>query len=500
MRPGSSGADSGPRLILLSLVLLAFGLRLYKLDYQSLWRDEMDAILFARQDLSQLLSLFVTPGHNGPLYYAVLHGWVGLVGDSEFSVRFLSLLGGVLVVPVIYVVGRHLIGRKASLVAAVLSATSPYLIWYGQEGKMYALLVLASVLSTYVYLLALERNRLYLWACYVALVSVSMYVHLLAVLILPFHLLLFFVTWPRWRRAWKGWLAAFILLALPFLPLARWEVALLVRPFTTGHQFYPLHQILAILLSAFSLNAAPHQNVPVIALFVFLLLAGLILPRRPWRAEVEAAGQQTAGVHRERVILALYLFLPVVCLFGISLGMPIFTDRYLITVVPAFLLLLARGLQAVKMRSATLASACLGLVLVSNLYVVALQGHTQIKSDFRSVVRYVEEDGRGDLLVFLIPQVVPVFDYYYRGGFDYADAPYTNGGMGGPELERYMEQATEGYDEVWLIVSEAELWDSRGLAQDWFEGRGALLGQRSFARVDAYLYSLDGAAGGLEDG
>ncbi|HEM62277.1 MAG TPA: hypothetical protein ENO24_08300, partial [Chloroflexi bacterium] len=159
MSPGSSGAGPSPRLILLLLVLLAFGLRLYHLDYQSLWRDEMDAILFARQELGQLLALFVKPGHNGPLYYLILHGWVRLAGDSEFSVRFPSLVCGVLGVPLVYLVGRLWLGSTASLTAATLATTSPYLVWYGQEGKMYTLVLLLSLLSTYVYLMALERNR-----------------------------------------------------------------------------------------------------------------------------------------------------------------------------------------------------------------------------------------------------------------------------------------------------------------------------------------------------
>jgi Predicted membrane protein len=226
------------RLLLLSLVVLAFALRLYQLDYQSLWRDELDAIRFARRDLSGLLPLFVKPGHNGPLYYTILHFWIRLAGDSEFSARFFSLACGVLAVPLIFRLGQWWMERGGSLLAATLCATSPYLIWYSQEAKMYALLFLLSILSTHVYLLALDRNRIYLWLSYLLTIIIGMYVHLLAVLIIPFHFLLFLVTWPRYREALRPWLIAFALLALPYLPLARWEVPLLISPFTTGHHFY----------------------------------------------------------------------------------------------------------------------------------------------------------------------------------------------------------------------------------------------------------------------
>ncbi len=490
MKPGSSGNAHGTRFVLLSLVLLAFGLRLYRLDYQSLWRDEMDAILFARGEVSALIPLFTTPGHNGPLYYTLLHLWIRVAGDSEFSVRFLSLVCVVLAVPVVYLLGRRWLGKTGALVAALLCATSPYLVWYGQEGKMYALLFLMSALSTHVYVLALRRNRAFLWASYVLIVAASMYVHLLAVLVLPFHFVLFLVSWPRYRPAWKGWLATFLILTLPYLPLARWEIALLMRPFTTGHQFYQLHEILTILLFAFGLNAAPHQNLLAIALFVFLLLAGLLLYVRGRAPVATAPVKGLLRHHQESIILGLYALVPVVALFLISLGMPIFTDRYLITVVPAFLLLLAAGVVAVGERSTALGAACLGLVLVANVYIVALQGNTKIKSDFRSVAQYVQADGRGDLVLFLIPHGRPVFDYYYDVQFAWADAPYTNRGLGPRGVARALEEATAGIAEVWLVVTEEELWDDRGLVRQWFETNGTLLGQRHVARIDAYLYSL----------
>jgi mannosyltransferase len=478
------------RLILLSLVILAFAFRLYQLDYQSLWRDEVDAILFARRDLSGLLPLFVKPGHNGPLYYAILHFWIGLVGDSEFSARFFSLTCGVLAIPLIFKLGQWWTGRGGSLLAALLCATSPYLIWYSQEAKMYALLFLLSMLSTHVYLLALNRNRMYLWLSYLVTVALSMYVHLLAVLIIPFHVLLFLVTWPRYRASLKPWLVTFVILALPYLPLARWEIPLLISPFTTGHQFYSLPEILAILLFAFSLNSAPYRGLIPITLFIFLLLAGIFLYKRRKGRTASLSLRGLLTDRQESISLSLYLFVPIACLFLISLGMPIFTDRYLITVLPAYLLLLACGLLAVKRRSLRLGAICLALVVLSNLYMVSWQGHIKIKSDFRSAAEYIEEDGGGDLTMFLIPHGRLVFDYYYQDQFSWAGAPYTDGGMEAEQAAQAMEEATAGHDEVWLVVSEGELWDSRGLVKDWFGKHAALLGQASFARVEVYLYSL----------
>lgn len=490
MRLRPSVSTDAARLVLLLLVILAFAIRLYHLDYQSLWRDELDAIRFAHGDLGRLLSLFVRPGHNGPLYYLILHFWIRLAGDTEFSVRFFSLVCGVLAIPLIFRMARRWLGLSGSLLAAVLCATSPYLVWYSQEAKMYALLFLVSMLSTHTYLLALERNRIYLWLSYLITIAVSMYVHLLAVLIIPFHALLFLVTWPRYRPALKSWLATFAILALPYLPLARWEIPVLVSPFTTGHQFYRLHEILTVLLFAFSLNSGPYQGLLPIALFVFLLLAGIFLYKRGDGRGSPFSLKTLFVDHQESVSLSLYLFVPVVCLFLISLGMPIFTDRYLITVLPAYLLLLSCGLVVVKQRSTRQATFVLTLMLLSNLYMGSLQSHIKIKSDFRSAAQYVKEDGRGDLMMFLIPHGRLVFDYYYQDQLPWAEAPYTNDGTVAEQVAGAMEEATAGHEEVWLIITESEMWDLRGLVKGWFEEHAALLSHSSFARVEVRLYSL----------
>jgi len=160
------------------LLLLAFAIRLYHLDFQSLWRDEVDAILFAEKGPLGLLPWFIEPGQNGPLYYLLLSFWITLVGRSDFGVRFFSLFWGVLLVPLIYQVGRRWLERRVALLAALLVGLSPYLVWYSQEAKMYSFLAFLSLLSVQLYLLALERNRWYLWLAYLLATGLSMYVHI----------------------------------------------------------------------------------------------------------------------------------------------------------------------------------------------------------------------------------------------------------------------------------------------------------------------------------
>ena len=75
-----------------------------------------------------------------PLYYALAWLWTQVTGTGEFGLRSLSALAGVATVPVAYLLGAELRGRRAGLVAAALVAVNPMLLWYSQEARAYALL------------------------------------------------------------------------------------------------------------------------------------------------------------------------------------------------------------------------------------------------------------------------------------------------------------------------------------------------------------------------
>jgi mannosyltransferase len=491
-----------------ALVLTAFALRAYHLDFQSLWRDEVDTITFATRALPRLLSTFTRPKENGPLYFLLLRPWIALTGDSEFSVRFFSLAFGVLAIPLVYALGRRWLSPLSSMLGALLMAFSPYLIWYSQEAKMYTLITFLTVLSLYLYMEALTGARWLYWAAYVVTTSLCLYTHILAALIIPLEITLFVVWWPRYRARLKPWLAAIGCVTLPYIPLAFWEIPLLLSTYETGHPFYPMGKILSILFFAFSHGvsgvAGPWLLILASVLFIFLFLAGVFLrdkklnPASDYDARRrEGAVLSTARPEPSRrgkgATLLLYLFLPIIGVYLISLGMPIFADRYLIYVAPAFYLIIARGLATVKLRSNAVFALCLALVLTLNVQSVWAQSHTRIKSDFRSTAQYFalhrEPD---DLVIFLIPYVRHPFEYYYRGDYHRADGPYTNDGMSESELEATLGKTTQGHKGIWLVASEAELWDERGLVKAWLDGNGKLVDEEEFARVRLYRYELRG--------
>src|SRR5512137_870236 len=83
---------------LILLTLAAFAMRAFRIDFQSFWYDEAFSVYlshFSLADITARTAADIQP----PLYYYLLHFWTTLAGDTEFAVRFLSLIFGVLTIP-----------------------------------------------------------------------------------------------------------------------------------------------------------------------------------------------------------------------------------------------------------------------------------------------------------------------------------------------------------------------------------------------------------------
>lgn len=135
------------RLTALAVIALGFALRLYTLASESLWYDELLQVEIAQGPL-----LMIFPrlrGHAAvPLDYLISHVWI-LLGRGDGWVRIPAVLVGTLTLPLTYQLGRRLLGRAEGLLLMLLLAVAPFHVRYSQEARPYALLVLGAVLAGY---------------------------------------------------------------------------------------------------------------------------------------------------------------------------------------------------------------------------------------------------------------------------------------------------------------------------------------------------------------
>jgi uncharacterized membrane protein len=188
---------------------LALLLRLVKLD-SPLWGDEVMSWTFAHR-ASLLDTLRIARSDSTPqLYYILLHFTIPLLGETPFGLRLPSALLGVLASPLTYLVVREMeFTRADGLWAAALVACSSMLIYYSQEARMYALLVLLSLLSLFALLRCLRRPGILNTALYVGLMILVSFTHRYGLFLFAAQLVCFAV-YRRWKAmiaplvAWLG--------------------------------------------------------------------------------------------------------------------------------------------------------------------------------------------------------------------------------------------------------------------------------------------------------
>jgi mannosyltransferase len=180
------------------VLLLAFLVRVFHLDFQSLWGDEGISLLRFSLPIDEMMRTL--PREHVPGYWLLLHAWLSVAGTTDFALRYLSLIPSVLAIGIAYRLAADLGSRRAGLVAALLLATSAFQVWYAQEARMYAWLIAVGTGSTlFLWRLLNARRWSLLFVGYVLLLSAAINLHFFGFLI-PLGHTVFAVAWLRFRR------------------------------------------------------------------------------------------------------------------------------------------------------------------------------------------------------------------------------------------------------------------------------------------------------------
>lgn len=403
---------------LLLLILLAFALRLYDLDGQSMWSDEGLSLYRARLPLADIFANQIvvdgvpTTDTNPPFYFLLLSGWRALAGESVFLLRYPGILLATLAMPLIYLLGRLLGGATLGLLAALLLAVSPFHVWEAQILRNYGLLLTLNLFSVYGLFRFLLAGRQRRWlALWLVATLLGIYTHFFGFFLLAFGLGvlgLFVLASPRgrsllWRRTLWLLAAAGVLLMIPIVPLA-WS------RFRAGQQidFHPvaLTTVLRHAAGAFTAGISPGQEHPWWRWLPGVLLSGLGLI---------VAWQRRAAFW----LLLGYQIVPLGLLLLVSLVNPLYNGaRHLLIGLPPFLLLAAWGLAGARRRARFPAWGLGGLVLAVQLTGLWSQFHAPelVRDDVRGAATYLSDVATAEDVVVLHDTLIRfTFDTYYDG-------------------------------------------------------------------------------------
>jgi mannosyltransferase len=165
-------------LVLLALLVGAV-LRFWHLGQQSLWADEFASLLTALPSPADIPAQALrNDAFEPPLYFWLLHGVIHLAGSSEWALRLLSAVAGTLTIPVVWLLLRDLTGRATiAHTGVLLLATNPLHLWYSQEARPYALVVLFGSTALLCLTRGLHSERTGWWSGFAVLSAATILTH-----------------------------------------------------------------------------------------------------------------------------------------------------------------------------------------------------------------------------------------------------------------------------------------------------------------------------------
>jgi len=486
----------------IALVLLSFGLRLWRLEAKGIWWDESLSLFRAQQTVPYILSSRIDfPGSSStdqhpPLYFLLLHGAIGLWGESDLVLRLPSVFFATIAVPLLYAMGVRLRGSGVGLLAALFGALSPFYLWYAQEARMYTMVTALALAATWS-LWRARTERKWIWGLASGLLAcLGVATQYLFALLVACALLLSLFLWPRRvsteasppesrRVRHLAALACAIAILLVALTVAIRRVAQLLPTLWVGRRYVSPSVMIGDALNSFSLGLSVSLwKVWWIDLgFAAIYLAGVVsLWRRPppigtENDPVSAGRRRGAGL----ITVVAYIVVPMVCIWAFSLFVPVYSNsRYLIMSSPAFYLGLALGVSAAARWRRELAFLLVAALVVSmgaSTQAYFFKERYQAKEDYRSAARFVMANERTrDAIVVAGPESLPAFMHYYRG-----DLPVIGMPRDGPD--RIGEELTglgRSYDRLWLMHGRTLVSDAHDLVAGWIGSNTMLLMRKTF--------------------
>ncbi len=472
------------------ILLLGAVLRFFRLDQQSFWADEVTSIWKVDGLHGPIFDNLIHTFH-GPLHMAILGVWGRIGGFGESWTRSLSVITGLVGIWLIYLIARKLAGERTALLSALLMAVAPFHIWYSQEVRNYSQLITLSILSMILLMRILERGGIWNWIAFFLTSAAALLSNLAGAFLIAAQGIYLLMRRPKLALRIAIVLAVIVVLLLPWIN--NFDIGW--RPDLVGKQgavrninFHPMAFGFTLSVYAVGDTVGPARDemnrglsagmfvkwLPYFAvagaLFAFLFLRGLLTRRG-----------KPEGVW----FFLLWLLAPMLITAMLAiLNIKAYNVRYVSVGYPAFIILVAAGLSALRPRWRTVA-----LVGVLACTAVSLGGHyfnsRYWKPDARETAAVLSERSRaGDAV--LVYSIEEPMQHYFSGAGELRGLNWAN-----PTHDlfwEYMEDFEANYDRLWLVDYRAWYADPQGLTKKAFAERWREVEVLDFIGIEVRLY------------
>lgn len=443
-------------ILLIIILLLGAALRIYQLDGESLWHDELESWRQSNQsNLRDVLVYGSIPDTHPPLFQIVLFFVIRYLGDTETLLRLPSAVAGIASIYAIFWLGSSVFTRKEGLISAFLMAVLWVPIHYSQEARNYSFLILFSIVSAAFWFQLVKpakedpgfSNRAAIG--YVISALLLCYTHYFGVLFVGLQTLgLAAFSLLEGRNATRS-IGITLLVVLGYLP---WVPSMLEQfSHTVRISWMDTPKITALpAFIAFSFNRLETIAIIVLVLIVYLFIKETI---SWWKGDERG---YVALLRSNEFILGYWLVLPLALTVAISyLWTPVYTQRNLLIAVPAVYLLLARAITSLSTRSYLQALIALLFGAVPLYHMLAVMGYYRYpyKEQFREAVEFVVQGSEQypEASVIGYERFASYFDYYFKAfGSDLRTDLVVQDETGLIEIKSLIAEDGTGY--FWFMV------------------------------------------------
>ncbi len=478
------------------LTLVGCALRAFHANAQSLWFDEIGSARIATMPMAALIDAVeqrtVEPtAWLSTAYYAVVRTVLLLPhGSPDALLRSTSVALGTATIPAFAWTASALLSADAALAATTFLAFSPFHVWYSQEVRPYALLVLITTLLMGAYLRALATGAARWWIMVAVFTTLALYTHPIALALPVIVGVGILATAARDVRRLVPGTMALAAAGAAFLPMVVW-----IGGHGANHPADPrpvgwldLPYALYAYAVGFSLGPSTSELhagtlTPVLPHLPTIAFAALVFGTLAIRGALAARGLAPTL----RTVLLAWLVLPLTVAFVVAVeSANPFNVRYAIVAFPAFVLLLGAG--AANRNGAWIGALAVALSLVS-------LGHLYFDP------RYAKEDARGlaamlgteasagDLVMVNAAYMASAVTYYYPGPAEVVGYPPEPAREVSPAAAAEAVTMAAGHPHVWLVLSRTFHGDAAGVLGETFARRFTFERERRFDGIVARRFS-----------
>jgi len=492
-------------LILSGIIVIALGLRLYGLDKQSLWYDEIiEETAFQRLFLH--FNPNMPPENTPPLNSFFIYLAKQIFSGSDFALRTMPFIFGLISVPLLFLLARQLFNEKVGLIASFLLAISPFHIWYSQDARMYALQWMLALVSLIYFVKAMEKPSRGNYIGYGISTVAGLYTHQLTiflVLLQGLYLLLFMRTYKSQFFKWIGTFSMVVILYLPWIIYSL--TSLMDRPagFSKEANLKAILYTIYTYSAGFSMGPSLrelhlNQSLSVIKPYLLeivslMIFYGTLFVLGLW------------SIRKERPQFSLLLLILIVPIAGALILDRIIPNisynvRYTGTALLAFLLFVANGIKWLTCLKPNILGKTLvvfAIITVTGFSVYSYSNYQfnkkYQKPDFRGAAAYINKKIMADDVVLCLINGW-IINRYSQGGFECSGFPL-NSVNNKKELDEVMRKIVEKKKRLWLVLSDEWYMANISNVKTWLdlnyeEIKELHKGVTEIANIQIFCYDL----------